>query len=295
MSNLLDANETLQYGLLISAAYSLAAAEFSGEIGAQIPSRFDLFQRHYTIIAAIYGNDLIPDLKIATSSVVSFGFVIQDKVGNVVVAFRGTEGLLEWLHDFAIWQRPCPFLAGAGFVENGFANIYESLSVTPNLVNKLAKSILTLNFPYPIASLVICGHSLGGALACLLGLDLIANYGLAPSVYTFGSPRVGDSVFAKVYTTHVRKSFRIANQLDIVSQLPLQHSFARFLPQYDHVGILVNLDPFMQAQKVLPPRCEHLLSTYLFLLTSLPGLVLPQAALPILDPACSLEFPPWLL
>jgi alpha-beta hydrolase superfamily lysophospholipase len=43
---------------------------------------------------------------------------------------------------------------------------------------------------------VICGHSLGGALATLLVADVTANTPLKPQAWTFASPQVGDAIFA---------------------------------------------------------------------------------------------------
>ncbi len=50
---------------------------------------------------------------------------------------------------------------------------------------------------HPSAPLFIAGHSLGGALATLCAVDVRARLA-APDVrlFTFGSPRVGNAVFA---------------------------------------------------------------------------------------------------
>ena len=46
----------------------------------------------------------------------------------------------------------------------------------------------------PALPVVVCGHSLGGALATLLVADLTANTPLKPQAWTFASPKVGDAV-----------------------------------------------------------------------------------------------------
>jgi pimeloyl-ACP methyl ester carboxylesterase len=128
----------------------------------------------------------------------------------------------------------------------------------------------------PIGSLTICGHSLGGALATLLALDLAANTKVpafrSPVVYTYASPRTGDSTFANTYDHVVPNTFRFANRIDIVPKLPLP-------PMYKHVARLIDLNPVILG---LPPTvlvnltipCQHALSTYIYLLSLLPGATL---------------------
>lgn len=82
----------------------------------------------------------------------------------------------------------------------------------------------------------ITGHSLGGALATIAGLDLVAsNLGLRESIehkkianpihlYTFASPRVGNNIFAKTYNDLIKKGdikvYRFANTEDLVTNIP---------------------------------------------------------------------------
>jgi len=66
---------------------------------------------------------------------------------------------------------------------------------------------------------LLVGHSLGGGLAQLVG-HLLVRYGQAEAlrgVYSFASPRVGDSLFAAHTTFH---HFRFANIEDFVPDLP---------------------------------------------------------------------------
>ena len=145
--------------------------------------------------------------------------------------------------------------------------MYESLRTgvaanSPTVVNALAK----LPFPRPVSSVTVCGHSLGGALATLLALDVAANTVYKnPSVYTFRSPRTGDSLFASTYDQVVKNSYRVANRLGMVT-LPPQ-------VDYDHVLNPYELNPIRflpLPPKVLvkfDPGCEHSLQTYLYLLS----------------------------
>jgi predicted lipase len=52
---------------------------------------------------------------------------------------------------------------------------------------------------YPNAPFLVTGHSLGAAIATLTAAHLLADFNVNPasvSLYTFGSPRVGDRAFA---------------------------------------------------------------------------------------------------
>ena len=224
---------------------------------------------NYTVVTTIYANDLATDINPSRGDdEVSIGLICQDQAGNVVIAIRGTEGILEWIHDAEFLQVPCPFLVGAGHTEDGFTAMYESLRTgtaanSPTVVNALAG----LSYPHAVTSVTICGHSLGGALATLLALDVAANTAFdTPAVYTYGSPRTGDSLFANTFDQVVKNSYRAANRLDIVPTLPPP-------VDYQHVLTPVDLNPIRllpPPPKVLVkfnPGCEHSLTTYMYLLS----------------------------
>jgi hypothetical protein len=234
-------------------------------------------------LTTIYANDLATDMNPTRGvDLVSIGLILQAAgSGDVVIAIRGTEGILEWIHDAEFLQVTCPFLAGAGHTEDGFTAMYSSLRTgvaagSPSVVGALA----TLPFTQPVGSVTICGHSLGGALATLLALDVAANSSFKnPTVYTYASPRTGDPSFASTFDQVVRNSFRIANRIDLVPKLP-------FPPLYEHVAELFDLNPIqlLPFPKILVKPtipCEHVLDTYLHLLSVVSGgPVLP------LDPDC---------
>jgi len=179
-----------------------------------------------------------------------------------------------------------PFMAGAGNTEDGFTAMYNSLrtgsmgSASPRVVGALP----TLAYPQPIkasTSVTICGHSLGGALVTLLALDVAGNSIFRnPTVYTYASPRTGDPLFVSMYDHLVPQTCRIANRMDLVPKLPMP-------PLYDHVLGLYELNPVRLLP--LPPKilvkpnlvCEHVLNTYLYLLSIASG----SAVIP-LDAQC---------
>jgi len=262
----MDVTAAIQFGQLVGETYDILPSDLTNSAGNVLTAG----GINYTVVTTIYANDLATDMNPdRVNETVSIGLVCQaNGAGDVVIAFRGTEGNWEWIHDADFLTVPCPFLVGAGHTDDGFTAMYNSLrtAAAPNSPI-VAKSISSLPFPRPVTSVTVCGHSLGGALATLLALDLAANTVFShPVIYTYGSPRTGDSLFASTFDQVVTNSYRIENRLDIVPKLPP--------PPYQHVD---ELEPELTPVRLFPlpaeilvdftPTCEHAIATYLHLLS----------------------------
>jgi hypothetical protein len=272
----MDLIQSIVLGQLVAAAEAVPPNDLTNRSGTKVNSSYDTVNIDYKVITSFYGNDLATDTNPARGNdIVSFGLILQAPNNDVVIAIRGTDGIWEWVDDAEFLSVKCPFLAGAGNTEDGFTAIYNSLRITTDPAStRLAAGLANLPFNKPIGAVTICGHSLGGALATLLALDTVANTAFKPvTVYTYASPRVGNPSFADTYNQVVPNTFRIANRMDLVPKLPLP-------PFYEHVNTLYEILP---AGKVkLEVVCEHHLTTYLFLLSSLAG----KGVLP-LDGGCA--------
>jgi len=270
-----DPAVAIQYGLLVKKAEDVQPDQTIYKPGDELLITYDAINLTYKVVTTFYGNDLATEIRPdRVLDVVSFGFVAQDSAGNVAIAIRGTDSILEWVQDAKFLTVKCPFLAGAGRTEDGFTALYESLRVGPNADSpRLIDALPSMAFPQPVTSLTICGHSLGGALATLLALDVAANTSLTlPIAYTYASPRTGDPSFADTYYQVVPNTIRVANRLDIVPKLPTP-------PLYEHVLEVHELNPFLKVKFDL--LCEHHLTTYLHLLSlKTGGTLLP------LNPEC---------
>ena len=148
-----------------------------------------------------------------------------------VIGFRGSEetGAADWVTDLKFIQQNYPYApkgTSGVQVHYGFTEAYTSVR---DVVLKAAKDT-------PHKQIVLVGHSLGGALATLAGLDIVENVpGKDVSVYTYGSPKVGDAAFADAYNTRVSNTYRVVNDTDLVPSIPLGN--------YYHVGKLLHLNP----------------------------------------------------
>jgi hypothetical protein len=276
----LDVVKAIQFGQLVNATYATLPSDLTNAAGQALSAG----GVDYTVVTTIYANDLATNMNPSRANdEVSIGLICQtDQTGDVVIAIRGTEGIKEWIHDAEFLQVPCPFLAGAGHTEDGFTAMYQSLRTgaepdSPTVVNALPK----LSFPKPVGSVTICGYSLGGALATLLALDVAANTAFTdPAAYSYASPRTGDSLFASTYDQVVKDSYRIANRLDIVPELPPPIDYEHVVNPYELNPVrLVPLPPKVLVKYTV--ACEHSLATYLYLLSlQSAGPVLP------LEPTC---------
>jgi triacylglycerol lipase len=154
-------------------------------------------------------------------------FVAADAT-KVVVAFRGTKDVLDFLTDAEFLQRPyAPAGAVAGKVHVGFI---QALDVGWAAVHAAFAKLRDKNQP-----VWVTGHSLGAALATL-AVARLRNEGVdVAGLYTFGSPTVGDPAFAQSFDKATTgRVFRYVNDLDIVTRCPPEG--VPLLPPYRHTG-----------------------------------------------------------
>ncbi|MCL6457830.1 MAG: lipase family protein [Gorillibacterium sp.] len=140
-----------------------------------------------------------------------FGFIIESPQ-EIIIAFRGTSSTTDWISDIIASQKRFKYIKEGCLTHRGFTDIYASAR------SGIISALTSLS---PDKALYITGHSLGAALATLCAIDIAANTTFSsPNLFTFGSPRVGDPAFKKVFTKYVQNSYRIANPFDIVTHAP---------------------------------------------------------------------------
>lgn len=184
--------------IFLAAVCSQAYAQYSHPDGQFVVPEF------YEVVASF-------NAKSVTGHSERFGFILQSE-DRIIVAFRGTSSATDWISDAIARQGKYKCVQGAGKSHLGISNIYYSAR------EQILTALATLSAR---KSLMITGHSLGGALATLCAVDMAVNSAFSlPSVYSYGSPRVGDPTFVKVYSGKVDQSFRIFNRYDIVPRLP---------------------------------------------------------------------------
>jgi len=133
----------------------------------------------------------------------------NDKI--VLISVRGTQ---EFLADASrdADARQVPYEEGEGQAHRGF---YKGFQAAKPFVERYLNAFYTGE-----QTLIICGHSLGGAIALLLA-EWLRRKPTKPKVilYTFGAPRAGDATFVKA--ARPLAHHRIVNQNDPIPALPL--------------------------------------------------------------------------
>jgi len=254
----IDWNTAIRYALLVQIAEAVKPkAAYSPADQAKIQAA------GYDFKETIYADDLSTDVDPHLGDVVTFGFLgISQKTGELVAVVRGTDTILEWMHDASFLMVPSPINGAHGYTEDGFTSVYKSLRVQPANGSLAARdSIRGYLDTRQATSVTVCGHSLGGALATLLTLDVALNTSCrTPTAYTYASPRTGDHIFAGAYNAAIPASYRIANRQDLVPKLPPPIPLL-----YEHVNTDYELIP--PKNSINPTiACEHHLTSYLWLM-----------------------------
>ena len=150
---------------------------------------------------------------------------------RLVLAFRGTEPkeFSDIKADLKAWKRKSET---EGMVHAGFYEYLERIWETvENHINYGAREE---------KELYICGHSLGGAMATLAASRLNDR---VVACYTYGSPRVGGSVWRDKCTF---KHYRYVNNNDVVPKVPL------WIMGFRHYGELQYINFYGNVRKLTP-------------------------------------------
>ena len=143
---------------------------------------------------------------------------------QLILAFRGTSSKKDLFTDFtAVKSR---YLGTT--VHKGFRDAW--LSIEDKVLSYVDKVK-----PQKVR---VAGHSLGGALATHAALSVSlwrfsdCQFEMdRPSLYTYGSPRVGDKAFSDLVNSTVFDHYRVTNGRDIIPRVPIFFRTNILLPE----------------------------------------------------------------
>ena len=194
--------------------------------------QFDLrnAQACAVLSALAYGRTTLPtNARMLTVPQTDTHCLVTSSADAVVIAFRGTDSIRDWITDAEFLRTKFSCRTGEDMTEvhSGFLAAFDS--ILPALADTLRQMDAAHSRP-----IIICGHSLGGALAALCALELSRQNFNVAQVYTYGQPRVGNAAFAKLYEAALGdRTFRLVYQEDIVPRVP---HLPGLIDPYRHCG-----------------------------------------------------------
>ncbi|KAL6913788.1 hypothetical protein FSHL1_011464 [Fusarium sambucinum] len=154
------------------------------------------------------------------------GYVATDSARKeIVLSVRGSINIRNWLTNLDFDQDDCSLTSGCG-VHGGFQRAWNEISAAATAAVAKARKA------NPSFKVVATGHSLGGAVATLAGANLRVG-GTPVDIYTYGSPRVGNTQLAAFISNQAGGEFRVTNAKDPVPRLPpLVFGYRHTSPEY---------------------------------------------------------------
>ncbi|KYK54234.1 hypothetical protein DCS_06191 [Drechmeria coniospora] len=145
---------------------------------------------------------------------------------EIVIAFRGSWSARNWIWNFVAAWSDCPY-ARECKVHTGF---YTTWRVVSDGVTSVVQQLMKKFDAYKV---VTTGHSLGGALATIAAVELRYFNKISVDAYTYGAPRIGNSIFANFASAQTGTIYRITHGGDFVPRLPPTGThYAHTSPEY---------------------------------------------------------------
>jgi hypothetical protein len=201
-----------------------------------------------SLLRGVIGHAL-PDLRIFRNPTDTQGFAALREDGLGLLVFRGSQ--LDTVGDALIDGQFLQVQANGwtGDLHHGFARA--ATAIWPKVEDWLKR--------HPEAKLLVCGHSLGASVATLVAVR--AGRPGKTRLVTIGSPRVGNTTFAKAFANAKIDAVRIVDHSDVVATVPPK---GVPLMDYVHVGQVVEFinsqgqpggnDPAADQNTPLPMR-----------------------------------------
>lgn len=192
---------------------------------------------------------------------------------EVIVLFRGTQSLRDWLINFCLFPQKQTHGDRRVRVHFGYNHLLTQKAQLGDSADSIYQAISDRLSPLIESGkrVTLTGHSSGGAMAVLAAQRLEQDFkGSVKRVVTFGQPSTGYRSFYKQYLLH-RRTYRICCGLDIVTFLPPLPGLFKHVGRtlWLHNGrIYENTDPVVRLYKtlvswIISPISYHYMQKYI--------------------------------
>lgn len=154
--------------------------------------------------------------------------VVARKDNTSVIAIRGTETQHQWLEDFTAIAQPVPH--GNYWMHRGFSDVWNSIQRSLQDAWNTASA--------GKAQVYITGHSLGAAVALIMGVSHPEAF-----TWTFAGPAVFSPIRGLPPSQNV---VRVVNPSDLVPKVPIPPLYQHIGQQFDVAGAADPLDFVLQ-------------------------------------------------
>lgn len=137
--------------------------------------------------------------------------VFSLKNGKVVLAFQGSNGLLDWLDDlncFFVSSKDSHYSSKKIKISHGFNDNFEPIR----------RTVFDIIDQYGIQKIIFTGHSLGAANAVRARFEVSNKFGIDVPTIVFGEPNGGNKAYYEMVGTE--RYWSIRNNRDIVCKVP---------------------------------------------------------------------------
>lgn len=194
-------------------------------------------------------SGFIPTVSIKDKLHDTHGYIgYQPITQSIAVAFRGSESVSNWLSDLNAVMTDYPNCQGCQ-VHKGFYTAEQAVFLqVKNEVDRLLSK-------YPDYQVLVTGHSLGAALATLTAVDLRSEGIDNVNMFSYGSPRIGNTAFANFYSSLLgNNTNRITHHKDIVPHTPMHERFTHISREYYQPNDSVTL---IECNGNEDPKCSY--------------------------------------
>lgn len=246
----LDYYQLRKYAFVSSIAYCAYQGLVVGQIGAQnetCPSRACKYEYIKDVmILKRFNYDSFFD--------VGNGFIaIDSRLKSIYVGFKGTSSKIDWVNNLNLLStiyRPQVLrnrrygIAGICCVgckvHRGF------YSFVRKNAEKVIDMIVEIKTKHPEYKIKLTGHSLGGALALLTGIEL-RLLGYDAMVITLASPKVGNSQFSRFVDTMFETTKLVSHIKQLKSFESLENGYIRMVHRHDLIPFVPLTNKYAHA------------------------------------------------
>lgn len=227
---------------------------------------YDELERFAKYSSAVYqflcprplGNSLVQSFSNVLTH--AHGFVVRDdRRREIVVAFRGSHELANMVTDGNLVLIP---LVSRGIEKNNTALVHAGFLISYNSVRAVVVHVVRDQLlAYPNYTVVISGHSLGGALASIAALSVKSNFpSAAVRLFTYGQPRTGDAAYADLVEDIVGRNniFRAVHTWDgVPTMVPETLGYHHHAREYWQFEEPASSSTIRRCEGQEDPKCSH--------------------------------------